>query len=92
VLVDIPYYPHHGQRLDVPDPDVREVRGAHLSEVMRKAQFLNGIQDRIQLQAELVRCLGGGRLELYEPTDQDVHIEEACFLVGLETQPGTAHI
>jgi hypothetical protein len=92
VLVDIPDYPHHGQRLDVLDPDVREVRGAHLSEVMRKAQFLNGIQDRIQLQAELVRCLGGCRLELYEPTDQYVHIEKAGFLVGLETQPGTAHI
>jgi hypothetical protein len=92
VLVDIPYDPHHGQRLDVPDPDVREVRGAHLSEIVRKAQFLNGIQDRVQVLAELVRCLGGCRLELYEPTDQDVHIKEASLLVRLETQPGTAHI
>jgi hypothetical protein len=92
MLINIPDYPHHGQRLDIPDPDVREVRGAHLSEVVRQAQFLNGIQDRVQVLAELVRCLCGCRLELYEPTDQNVHIEEAGFLVGLETQPGTAHI
>jgi hypothetical protein len=92
VLVDIPDYPHHGQGLDVPDPDIREVRGAHLSEVVCQAQFLNGIQDRVQVHTERVCFLGCCRLELYEPTDQDVNIEETSILVRLETQPGTAHI
>jgi len=87
MLIDVPYHTHHGHRFEVPNLDTRQVGRAHLLESALYTESLNLVEYWIKLLAKLVCSLCRTGLELYEPSDEDVHIKNLGILVGLETQP-----
>jgi hypothetical protein len=89
VLIDVPNHTNHGHRLEVPNLDTRQVGRTHLLQPSLETQGLNLVENWIKLLTKLVCGLCRARLELYEPSDEDVHIENLGLLVGLETEPGT---
>jgi len=66
MIVDIPYYPHHGHGLDVPDIHIGQVSRAYLFEISLETQSLNLVKNWIKPLTKLVGIFGGVRLELYE--------------------------
>jgi hypothetical protein len=87
MLIDIPYYAHHGHGFDGPYLDTRQVGRAHLLQAPLDTQSLNLVKNWIKLLTKLVCGLRRARLELYEPPDENVYIQNLGLLVRLETEP-----
>jgi len=91
MLIYIPYDSHHGHGLEVTDLDSRQVGRAHLLQIALETQGLNLVKNWIKLLTKLVCSLRRARLQLYEPPDENVHVEDLGLLVRLKSEPVNGH-
>ena len=93
MLIDVPNDAHHSDGFYVSNFDTGQIGQTHLLEPSFNADGLYLIKYWVQFLAKLVCSLRRARLELYEPSDEDVYIKNLGILVGLETQPvDTCHL